>query len=31
MNSEQMYQAFKSWQAKESKKVGKPEWAKFFK
>ena len=31
MNSEQIYQAYKSWQSKEAKKVGRPEWAKFFK
>jgi hypothetical protein len=31
MDSMQMYNAFKDWQSKESKKIGKPEWAKFFK
>jgi len=31
MDSEKIYQAYKSWQSKESKKIGKPEWSKFFK
>jgi HD superfamily phosphohydrolase len=31
MNAEQMYQAYKSWQSKEAKRVGNPEWSKFFK
>lgn len=31
MDSEQIYQAYKSWQSKESKKIGKPEWSKYFK
>jgi hypothetical protein len=31
MNSEQIYQAYKSWQSKEAKKIGKPEWSKYFK
>lgn len=31
MDSEQIYQAYKSWQTKENKKLNKPEWSKFFK
>lgn len=31
MDSDQIYNAFKSWQSKEAKKIGKPEWAKYFK
>lgn len=31
MDSEQIYQAYKSWQTKETKKINKPEWSKFFK
>ena len=31
MDSEQIYQAYKSWQTKETKKLNKPEWSKFFK
>jgi hypothetical protein len=30
MDSEQIYQAYKSWQTKENKKLNKPEWSKFF-
>jgi hypothetical protein len=31
MNSEQIYQAYKTWHSTESKKISKPEWTKFFK
>jgi hypothetical protein len=31
MDADQIYNAFKTWQSKESKKVGKSEWEKYFK
>lgn len=31
MNADQIYNAYKKWQSKESAKIGRPEWAKYFK